>query len=301
MVTAVARRLGYRPNRVARGLVTGRSHTLGLVVSDIRNYFFAEVARGAEDAACRAGHDLILCNSDLDPEKQMRYVQSLLEKRVDGILMNSVSVLSRRQQEQLAAMDIAIVLLNRTAPRGAFSTVCADNRRGGKLAAEYLLQLGHRSIAHLTGPRHHGNMTDRAKGFLGALAAAPVPVKPVVIYGRNNFTGGYNMGRELLQHHPGITAIFAANDIMAFGAIRALAEAGRRIPADVSVIGFDDIELAAIINPPLTTIHQPKYEIGEAAVEILLRHTDRKNHRGPEHRVFDVRLVERESCTARPA
>lgn len=120
MVTAVARRLGYRPNRVARGLVTGRSHTLGLVVSDIRNYFFAEVARGAEDAACRAGHDLILCNSDLDPEKQMRYVQSLLEKRVDGILMNSVSVLSRRQQEQLAAMDIAIVLLNRTAPAAPF-------------------------------------------------------------------------------------------------------------------------------------------------------------------------------------
>src|SRR6266478_5344635 len=106
MVAAVAERLGYRPNRVARGLVTGRSHTLGLVVSDIRNHFFAEVARGAEDAACRAGHDLILCNSDLDPEKQMRYVQSLIEKRVDGILMNSVSVLSRKQREQLTAMSV---------------------------------------------------------------------------------------------------------------------------------------------------------------------------------------------------
>ena len=114
MVTAVAQRLGYRPNRVARGLVTGRSHTLALVISDIRNHFFAEVARGAEDAACRAGHDLILCNSDLDPEKQMRYVQALVEKRVDGILMNSVSVLNRKQQEQLASMGIAIVLLNRS-------------------------------------------------------------------------------------------------------------------------------------------------------------------------------------------
>src|SRR5882724_5538391 len=93
LVVAVAARLNYHPNRVARGLVTGRSHSMALVVSDIRNPFFAEVARGAEDAACRAGHDLILCNSDLDPEKQMRYVQSLMEKRVDGILMNSVSVL----------------------------------------------------------------------------------------------------------------------------------------------------------------------------------------------------------------
>jgi LacI family transcriptional regulator len=301
MVTAVARRLGYRPNRVARGLVTGRSHTLGLVVSDIRNQFFAEVARGAEDAAYRAGHDLILCNSDLDPEKQMLYVQSLLEKRVDGILMNSVSVLSRAQQEQLAAMGVAIVLLNRAAPRAVFSTVCADNQTGGRIAGDYLLRLGHRHIAHLTGPRHHGNMTERAKGFLRALATGAQPVTPIILYGKNNFAGGYEMGRELLASNPEITAIFAANDTMAFGAIRALTEAGRRIPADISVIGFDDIELSSIVNPPLTTIHQPKYEIGAAAVEILLRHADRKKPHAPEHRVFDVRLVERQSCTTRQA
>jgi LacI family transcriptional regulator len=301
MVTAVAQRLGYRPNRVARGLVTGRSHTLALVISDIRNHFFAEVARGAEDAACRAGHDLILCNSDLDPEKQMRYVQALVEKRVDGILMNSVSVLNRKQQEQLASMGIAIVLLNRAAPRSAFSTVCADNYSGGRLAAEYLLQLGHRQIAHLTGPRHHGNMTERVRGFTGALASASHPVEPVVLYGKNNFNGGYELGRELIARNPEVTAIFAANDTMAFGVIRALTEAGRRIPDDVSVIGFDDIELAGIVSPPLTTIHQPKYEIGEAAVEMLLRHSDRKKPRPPEHRIFDVRLVERQSCMARPS
>jgi LacI family transcriptional regulator len=299
MVAAVARRLGYRPNRVARGLVTGRSHTLALVVSDIRNHFFSEVARGAEDAAYRAGHDLILCNSDLDPEKQMRYVQSLLEKRVDGILMNSVSVLSRKQQEQLASTGVGIVLLNRAAPRSVFSSVCANNRGGGRLAAEYLLRLGHRQIAHVTGPKHHGNMTDRAKGFIRALAAAPRPIAPLVLNGKNNFTGGYEMGREILANHPRITAIFTANDIMAFGVIRAITEAGRRIPADISVIGFDDVELSSIVNPPLTTVQQPKYEIGEAAVEILLRHADRKKPHPPEHRVFDVRLVERQSCMPR--
>lgn len=299
MVTAVARRLGYRPNRVARGLVTGRSHTLALVVSDIRNQFFAEVARGAEDAAYRAGHDLILCNSDLDPEKQMRYVQSLLEKRVDGILMNSVSVLSRKQQEQLASMGLAIVLLNRAAPRGVFSSVCADNQRGGRLAAEYLLKLGHSRIAHLTGPRHHGNMTERAKGFVRVLGEGPTPVKPEVLYGKNNFAGGYELGREVLNRFPDVTAVFAANDVMALGAIRAFTEAGRRIPNDISVIGFDDIEVAGIVNPPLTTIHQPKYEIGQAAVEILLRHTDRKRPHAPEHRLFDVHVVERQSCTTR--
>jgi DNA-binding LacI/PurR family transcriptional regulator len=299
MVAAVARRLGYRPNRVARGLVTGRSHTLALMVSDIRNHFFAEVARGAEDAACRAGHDLILCNSDLDPEKQMRYVQSLLEKRVDGILMNSVSVLSRQQREQLAATGVAIVLLNRAAPRSVFSSVYADNEGGGVLAGEYLLKLGHRQIAHLTGPRHHGNMTARAKGFARAMAAAPRPVEPLLLYGRNNFNGGYEMGRQVIEQAPGVTAVFTANDTMAFGAMRAFAEAGRRIPEDISVIGFDDIELAGIVNPPLTTIFQPKYEIGQAAVEILLRQAAKKTAHVPEHRLFGVHLVERQSCRKR--
>src|SRR4029077_17584447 len=140
-VLAIAKRLHYRPNRVARGLVTGRSHSLALVGSDIRNPFFAEVARGAEDAAYAADYDLVLCNSDLDAEKQMRYVQSLVEKRVDGILMNSVASLSKRQQDQLASMGVPVVLLNRTAARQSFSTISADNEAGGKLAAEYLLKL----------------------------------------------------------------------------------------------------------------------------------------------------------------
>jgi len=299
LVLAVAERLHYRPNRVARGLVTGRSHTLALVVSDIRNPFFAEVARGAEDAAYAAGHDLVLCNSDLDPDKQLRYVQSLMEKRVDGILMNSVSALNRKQAEQLAGIGVPIVLLNRAAPRNAFSTICADNRAGGALAAEYLWKLGHRKIAHLTGPRHHGNMTERARGFVRGLGEARKPVTPVVLHGKNHFQGGMDLAQQLMSEHPEVTAIFAASDMMAFGVIRALMEAGRRIPEDVSVIGFDNVELSAIVNPPLTTIHQPKYEIGQAAVETLLRLAGRGEHQAPEHHLFGVHLVERKSCMER--
>src|SRR5580693_628737 len=129
-VVAVAARLKYRPNKVARGLVTGRSNTLALVVSDIRNPFFAEVARGAEDAARAGGCDMVLCNSDLNAAKQMQYVKSLLEKRVDGILMNSVAALSRAEQVELANCGCPIVLLNRSAGRRTFSTVCADNEAG---------------------------------------------------------------------------------------------------------------------------------------------------------------------------
>jgi DNA-binding LacI/PurR family transcriptional regulator len=295
-VFAVAARLNYRPNRVARGLVTGRSHSLALVVSDIRNPFFAEVARGAEDAARSGNCDLILCNSDLDADKQMQYVQSLLEKRVDGILMNSVSMLNREQQAQLAASGVPIVLLNRSASNRTFSTVCADNESGGAMAAQYLLDLGHRKIAHLTGPRQHGNLTDRARGFARALQSAKNPVEPLMLRGKFNFAGGAELARKLLVEHPDVTAIFAANDVMAYGAVRAVLDHGLRIPEDFSLIGFDNLEFSSIIHPPLTTIHQPKYEMGHAAVEILLRLARDKEKQIPEHRLLGVELIERQSC-----
>jgi LacI family transcriptional regulator len=295
-IIAVAARMGYRPNRVARGLVTGRSHSLGLVVSDIRNPFFAEVARGAEDAARSAKCDLVLCNSDLDAGKQMEYVRSLLEKRVDGILMNSVAMLSREQQAQLAASGVPVVLLNRTASNQMFSTVCADNESGGAMAARYLHGLGHRKIAHLTGPRQHGNLSDRARGFTRALQSADAPVQPVILHGKFTYAGGAELTRKLLEEHPDVTAVFAGNDVMAFGVVCAALERGLRLPEDLSLIGFDNLEFSGIVHPPLTTIHQPKYEMGYAAAEILLRLARDRDKRIPEHRLFGVELVERQSC-----
>ena len=295
-VIAVAARLNYRPNRIARGLVTGRSHSLGLIVSDIRNPFFGEVARGAEDAARTGSCDLVLCNSDLDADKQMQYVQSLLEKRIDGIMMNSVSMLSREQQAQLAASGVPIVLLNRSASNETFSTVCADNELGGTLAARYLLGLGHRKIAHLTGPRQHGNLSDRTRGFVRALQSVKNPVQPIVLHGKFNFDGGTELTRKLLDGHPDVTAIFAANDVMALGVVQAVLQRGLRIPEDLSLIGFDNIEFSGVVHPPLTTVHQPKYEMGAAAVEILLRLARDKGKQTPEHRRLGVELIERESC-----
>ncbi len=296
LVVSVADRLQYRPNRVARGLVTGRSHSLALILSDIRNPFFADVARGAEDAAWAADCDLVLCNSDLDGEKQMKYVQSLVEKRVDGILMNSVSALSRAQQEKLAACGLPMVLLNRPASSRRFSTVCADNEAGGALAAEYLLGLGHRRLALLTGPRQHGNLSDRTRGFVRAMAAVKDAREPVILHGDFNFAGGMQLARKLLERHTDITAIFAANDVMAFGVARALLDCGLRIPQDISLVGFDNIDFASVMYPPLTTIHQPKYEMGRAAVEILLRLARDKVKPTPEQRILGVELVERQSC-----
>jgi DNA-binding LacI/PurR family transcriptional regulator len=166
---------------------------------------------------------------------------------------------------------------------------------GGILAAQYLHGLGHRKIALITGPQHHGNLSDRAHGFVRTLLSAKPPVQPVVLHGDFNFAGGTDLARKLLDKHPEVTAIFTGNDVMAYGVIRGVMERGLRIPEDLSLIGFDNLDFSSIIHPPLTTIHQPKYEMGEAAVEILLRLAN-KEKQMPEHRLLGVELIERQSC-----
>ena len=306
-----ARRLQYRPNRIARGLVTGRSRTLAMVVGDIRNPFYAELARGVEDAAYRAGYELVLCNCDLSSDRQMHYIHSLLEKRVDGILLSAVARLNSAEQLELSRSDAPIVLLNRP-PGGArgYSTVLADNYRGGWLAGETLAGLGHRKILLLADPRDNGNLAARETGFLKALQARSGGAAPLILRAQHNSEGARHALAEYLHARAqrrrlpaapprgAFTALFAVNDAMAIGATRAIFEAGLNVPLDISVIGFDDIEFSGMLRPPLTTIHQPKYEMGRAAVEILLRHVGKPAGWMPEHRTMEVRLVMRESCRA---
>lgn len=292
-VLDAAAQLDYKVNRFARGLVTGRSNAIGLIISDIRNSYFADMARGAEDAAYRAGMDVLLCNSDVDSSKQMHYINSLIEKRVDGIIMNSVATLTTEEQAYIAASGIPVVLLNRAADNSLFSTVCGDNDRGGRLMAECLLNHDHRNMVHVTGPRNNSNLATRTKGFLEGLRKAG-KVEASVTHGLHTMDGGYQMAKSLFRSLGKVTAISAANDSVAFGVIKAALEMGVRIPADISLIGFDDVELAALVHPPLTTIRQPKYEMGVAAVEMVMKLAHSKN-RMPEHRVLGVELMERAS------
>ncbi|MGA3168222.1 MAG: LacI family DNA-binding transcriptional regulator [Terriglobia bacterium] len=295
-VLAVAQRLNYQPNQMARGLATGKSSTLALIISDIRNPFFSELARGAEDAASAAGYDLLLCNSDLDRLKQMRYLRSLLAKRVDGIVMNSVLELSPGAQDELSHCGVPIVLLSRSRDVRGFSTVTADNFQGGFLAGKCLIDLGHQVMAHFTGSRKHGNLADRANGFLKAVNSSEGKPEAIVIRGHHSYEGGCEMMQRLLRNRRNVSAVFACNDAVAFGAIRTAFEAGVRIPADISVVGFDNVEFAALTRPPLTTIDQPRYGLGQAAVEILLSHIGCDGPWAPEYRTLGVKLVERESC-----
>ena len=292
-VLQVAQRLRYTPNRFARGLVTGRSDMIGLIVSDVRNSYFAEVARGVEDAALASGHDVMLCNSDLNPQRQMKAFLSLLDKRAEAIIMNSVSTLSPAEKQQIAAAGVPIVLLNRPGRDTTFSTVSADNEKGGRLAAEYLLRHGHRNVINLTGPKRHANLGRRSQGFLAGMAKDKA-AKARVIHAANTLEGGYQAAVDLFHDLQGATAIFTGNDAMAFGVMRAAIEAGVRIPKDVSLLGFDDVDLAAISFPPLTTIHQPKYGLGRTAVDVVNELLESGVSK-PRHRLMDVSLVERAS------
>jgi LacI family transcriptional regulator len=295
-VLAVAQRLNYHPNQLAKGLATGKSSTLALIISDIRNPFFSELARGAEDAALAAGYDLLLCNSDLDRLKQMRYLRSLLAKRVDGILMNSVLELSPGVQDELSRCGVPIVLLSRSKEVRGFSTVTADNVQGGFLAGKYLIDLGHQVMAHFAGSRKHGNLADRANGFLKAVNSSEGKPEAIIIRGHHSYEGGFEMMKRLLRNRRNVSAVFACNDAVAFGAMRAAIEGGVRIPQDISVVGFDNVEFAALTGPPLTTIDQPRYGLGQAAVEVLLSHIGCEGPWTSEHRTLGVKLVERESC-----
>jgi DNA-binding LacI/PurR family transcriptional regulator len=175
-----------------------------------------------------------------------------------------------------------------------FSTVSGDNERGGRLVAECLLAHGHRHMIHLTGPKHHANLSVRASGFLKTVRQFGHGSKASVMHGTHTLAGGYDMAKTLFRNLGKTTAISAANDAVAFGVTKAAIEQGVRVPEDISIVGFDDVEFAALVHPPLTTIRQPKYEIGVAAIDVLLRLSAGKD-RTPEHRVLGVELIERSS------
>lgn len=297
-IREAADRLNYRVNLVARGLVAGKSHTLGVLVPDIGSQFVTEVVRGAEDAAYAAGYRILLCNSSFDATREVQYVRSLLDSRVEGILIHSVRALRKPEIKDLTGFGVPVVLLHQQPGTSVFSGVFTDQFEGGMLAGKHLVDLGHREIAYLYGPRGHRNLSARIKGFTKAIKSVHPNATPFLMHGTPSFDGGYQMAKALLAQRSRVTAIFAANDMTAFGIARAVFEAGLRIPEDMSLIGFDNVELADVVRPPLTTIHQPKYEMGQAAVEIMLGIAKNGGRGAPEHRQFDLRLVERNSTSA---
>ncbi len=263
-------RLDYRPSKLARGLVTRRSYTIGLVLADITNPFFPEVARGVQDKAEAEGYNVFFCNSDNDLEREGRELESLSDNAVDGLVIFP-SFASEPNLRAFAARGRPIVCVNRYLPGERIGLVLIETRRGARLAVDHLISTGHRAIAMLAGTLYDQGKLERVHGYCESLAAHGLPVREEWIsYGPPVRERGYEAARRLLSQHPEIDALFAYNDLLALGAIHACHAMGRRVPEDCAVIGFDDIALADALLPPLTTVHVDKYELGWRAMERLL-------------------------------
>jgi LacI family transcriptional regulator len=269
-ILEIIRQLDYRPSGIARGLATRRTGTLGLVVPDVANPFFANVARGAEQEAYAEGYNVFLCNTDEDPQREASVLQSLEEKRVDGLVLCS-SRLSDDELSPLVKRHPAVVLVNRRLAREGVSAVLIDDEYGGRMATQHLLNTGHRAIGVLAGPPVSRSGRERVKGYRAALAAAGLPDHPEWLQTCAPVVeGGYEAARELLTAHPELTALFCYNDLVAVGALQACADLGRQAPGDLAVVGNDDIPLAALVTPPLTTCRVPRHDLGAQAMRVLL-------------------------------
>ena len=262
--------LGYHPNGLARGLRKREASLLGLVVPDATNPYFAEIARAVEDACSEEGYSLIVSSSGGCPYRQRRAVEALAANRVGGLALVNVGM-SEREAAIFEGLDIPLVMLDREIPNFPVDSIQIDNRLGGYQAARHLTELGHRRIACISGPSQVTPSGDRILGYRRALAEAGIPWDPELLR-VGDFTPqtGFAHARDLLALPDPPTALFACNDLMAFGVIGAAQEAGLAVPRDLSVVGFDDIYLAAYYNPPLTSVAQPRGEMGATAVRLLL-------------------------------
>ncbi len=267
--TAIAE-LGYIPNRLASGLRSKRTNTLALVLTDITNPFFTTIARGVEDTASDAGYTVIYCNTDESVSEEQKYLHMLLEQRVDGILL--VPALSTPDSVSfIQSHSTPIVVLDRRVSGVKVDMVRCDSDAGAYELTRLLLSLGHRRIGILSGPKGVSTADDRVDGCERALKEAEVDFSGVQKYhGLFTQLSGYEMTLQALAKSPKPTALFAANNFIAIGALKALQDSGVRVPEDVALVAFDDLPAALITFPFLTVAAQPAYEMGQKATRLLL-------------------------------
>ena len=296
-VTNAMQALGYQRNEVARSLRQGRTHTIGLILPDSANPFFAEIGGCIESAAAALGYNVILCNTHGDARKEIAYIDLLLAKQVDGIILDTEEKHGKKLVARIPG-QLPVVMVDREIPGNPFDTVLSDNRQGARLAARHLIGLGHRRIGCITGPLNLLSSEQRLSGFHAAFVEAGLTAsEELVFHGDFRPPSGLAGFKQLFSRPDPPTAIFACNDMMALGVLRAAAEAGVRVPQDVAVVGFDNIEIGQFIHPSLTTVAQQKDEIGQQAVQRIVELLSGQEKESRKMLV-PTRLIARESSGA---
>jgi DNA-binding LacI/PurR family transcriptional regulator len=294
-------RLGFRPSTIARSLTSRRTQTIGILISDIANPYYSDVIHGVEDKAIEKGYSVFLGNTNYDLKRGMDLVNSFIDRRVDGVLIMS-STMSDEWLVELARSRVPVVVLDWEvkASQGNLSAIAVNFRSGIVAAAQHLAGLGHRRLAHVSGPLRLQTARSRRDLFIEGLESCGIPAQDVLVIESNlTIEGGRKAAVALLEQAEPPTAVFAANDLMAIGIISELHARGYSVPRDLSVVGLDDIWLAPQTEPPLTTVALPRYEIGTLSVKTLFDLLERDADQPPICATVDTQLVVRQS-TARP-
>ncbi|MBN1936275.1 MAG: LacI family DNA-binding transcriptional regulator [Anaerolineae bacterium] len=293
-IRRLAHEMGYSPSAVARAMSTRRTGTVGVVVTSIADPFVAEVVRGIEETALDHGYSILLCNSNDDPDREIAAVRALREKWVDAVIVTASRVGSF--YAQLTEIHVPVVLINNQQPGEYSFSVRSDDFLGGRLVGGYLLGLGHRRIAYISGREAATSSQLRLVGCQDTLREAGVEIPAQwVVSGDGRPTGGEHAADLLFDQAPYPTAIFCYNDQTAMGVLCLLRARGLRVPQDVSIVGYDDIDAARYLDPPLTTIAQAKYELGQRAFEMVLALIQ---ERQAQDVLLEPELVVRSSCGA---
>jgi LacI family transcriptional regulator len=294
-IERVASRLRYAPNGAARSLITRRTHTIGVLLPDLYGEFFSEVIRGIDLVAQRSGYHMLVSSSHSE-QQALEAALGAMRGRVDGLIVMSPDLDQRTLRSSLAACP-AVVLLNCAARTADFDAIKIDNVGGAAAMTCHLLGMGHRRIAFISGAAGNVDAEERRRGYRSAMRAAKVERDPLMeIDGDFTESGGYRAAKALLGIEDRPTAIFAANDSMAIGALSALREAGVSVPEEIAVTGFDDIPIAQYTSPPLTSVHVPILDLGERATERLVDSLSTTRRRRRSCETLATTLVVRQSC-----
>lgn len=298
-VREAAEALDYKPSRVARRLrlEDGKASLLGLVIPDIQNPFFADVARGVEDVAQAHDYALLLSNSDEDPDKQQVAVDTLKTEDVDGVIVPPVSM-NDPEVTRLVESDIAVVCVDRRMENARVDTILSDNRQGAYDAVAHLIALGHERIGFIGGIARISTLTERREGYEAALRDHDLPVDSTLVKeGESHRERGKDHTEALLHLDRPPTALFTGNNLTTLGALAALSQHNVRVPEDMALIGYDDVPWAQALNPPPTVMDQPGYEMGSRGAELLLQRLDAPD-RSPTTVTLQPKLIVRQSCGA---
>jgi DNA-binding LacI/PurR family transcriptional regulator len=290
--------LGYVRNDSARHLRAGRSRTVAIVVLDVSNPFFTDVVQGAEEVVAQAGGMLVVCNSGEDPARERHHLALLEEQRVQGLLITPVGAGHHKQLERLIERGIPVVLVDRGSGQTNRCSVAVDDVLGGRLAGQHLAECGHRRIAFVGGPFTIPQVTDRHAGAVAALADLDSGIDLQVIETASLSAVAGREAAEAICALPAAkrpTAIFCANDLLALGVLQGLTTGGVRVPHDIALIGYDDIDFAATAAVPLTSVYQPREQLGRTAAQLLLEEAEDAGRHGHRHVVFQPHLVIRQS------